>query len=609
VVITYRKTVLYKDADKIPRAYMNEMVMSRLQLIHRRKNMRNFKIRKKLIVTFGIVLLLFVGAVVSAIWGMGTLSSNFKTFYEGPYATSNASMSMRRILQGLEKDLLLIITEDSSGIDTYIQDMDNLLVELDGEINVLEGNLLTAENKERLGQIEQDIKSGAEYRQQIIDLVKSGKKDEAYKVYDNEYSVISMNLRVKSDEVGKSIDELGVKFYKDGVAAEKAAYVTLIIFFLVVLGAIILLSIYIVQSITKPIYEIERATKQLAEGDLSAVVTYESKDELGSLAGSVRILIGSLREYISDISEVLKKMADGDMTATVDIEYKKDFAPIKDSMENILDSLNNTLLQISQSSQQVASGSSQVAAAAQGLSQGATEQAGSVEELVATITEITDHVNSNAANAQQANAMFNETSVEIENGNHQMMQLVEAMNNITRTSNQIRNIIKTIDDIAFQTNILSLNAAVEAARAGNAGKGFAVVADEVRNLAAKSASAAQDTTQLIENALDAIEKGTAMVSQTEQSLGAIEKKAVVVAKLVNEIADASNSQASALSQTSSGIEQISSVVQDNSATAEESAASSEELSGLAESLRDLIEQFRLRSEYSEYMSEDSSIAG
>lgn len=196
--------------------------------------------------------------------------------------------------------------------------------------------------------------------------------------------------------------------------------------------------------------------------------------------------------------------------------------------------------------------------------------------------------------------MVSETSAEIENGNRQMMQLVEAMNNITRASNQIRNIIKTIDDIAFQTNILSLNAAVEAARAGNAGKGFAVVAEEVRNLASKSADAAKDTTQLIENALLAVENGTTMVAQTEQSLDTIEKKAELVAKFVNEIADASNSQAVALSQTNSGIEQISSVVQDNSATAEESAASSEELSGLAESLRKLIEQFKLRNKLVDY---------
>lgn len=562
--------------------------------------MKNFKIRKKLIVTFGIVLLLFVGSMVSAIVGMRTLSSNFKTFYEGPYTTSNASMSMRRILQGLEKDILLMITEDSSSIDMYIQDMNSLLEELNNEIVTLEEELLTKESQERLEQIKLQVKEGTVYRQQIVDLAKSGKSDEARGIYKDRYSPIAADLRTKADEIGGYADELGLNFYNSGKSAEKLAYIILIAFFAVALAVIVVLVIYIVRSITIPVYEIERATKQLSEGDLSAIVTYESKDELGSLADSVRKLIGNLSGYILNISEVLKSMADGDMTVTVDMEYKKDFAPIKDSMENILNSMNVTLLQINQSSQQVAAGSYQVAAASQVLSQGATEQASSIEELVATITEITDQVNRNAASAQQANAMVSETTVEIENGNRQMMQLVEAMNNITRTSNQIRNIIKTIDDIAFQTNILSLNAAVEAARAGSAGKGFAVVADEVRNLAAKSASAAKDTTQLIENALMAIENGTAMVSQTEQSLETIEKKAELVAKFVNEIADASNSQAVALSQTNSGIEQISAVVQDNSATAEESAASSEELSGLAESLRRLIEQFKLRNKFVDF---------
>ena len=579
-----------------------------LKLYFKGENMKNFKIRKKLIVTFGIVLLLFVGSMVSATMGMRTLSSDFKTFYEGPYVTSNASMSIRRILQGVEKNILSMITNDPSNIDTHIEDMNRLLEELSNEIIIMEENLINEESKELLAQIELDIEEGAVYRQQIVELSKKESADEAYKIYRDKYFSIAASLRTKADEIGVYADELGVNFYNDGKTAEKFAYTTLITFFAVALAVIIILVIYIVSSITKPVYEIERATKQLAEGDLSAIVKYESKDELGSLADSVRKLIVNLSGYIFNISEVLKRMAEGDMTVTVDMEYKKDFAPIKDSMENIIDSMNVTLYQINQSSQQVAAGSYQVAAASQMLSQGATEQAGSIEEMAAAITEITDQVNKNAASAQQANTMVSETIVEIKNGNTKMMQLVEAMNNITGTSNQIRNIIKTIDDIAFQTNILSLNAAVEAARAGSAGKGFAVVADEVRNLAAKSAAAAKNTTQLIENALTAIENGTAMVIQAEQSLGTIEKKAGLVAEFVNEITDASNSQAIALNQTNSGIEQISSVVQDNSSTAEESAASSEELSGLAESLRKLIEQFKLRENSIEYKSDNSNAA-
>ena len=344
----------------------------------------------------------------------------------------------------------------------------------------------------------------------------------------------------------------------------------------------------VASGIANPVRDMSDRIQLLSEGDLTSDISViDRNDEIGTLNQSLINTVNFLREYITEISAVLGKISNGELNVEIEKEYIGDFVSIKDSMEKIAASLTDTMIEIKNSSDQVSSG-------AQALSQGATEQASSIEQLSASIIEISDQVRSNAVNANNATSLVESVGKEIDRSNIHMQEMIRAISEISDKSAQIGRIIKTIDDIAFQTNILALNAAVEAARAGAAGKGFAVVADEVRNLAGKSAQAASETTELIESSISAVLNGTRIADETAESLSSVVTGASKITSLMQDISKASNEQANSIGQVTQGIEQISGVVQTNSATAEESAAASEELSAQAQLLNSLVSKFKMR---------------
>lgn len=340
--------------------------------------------------------------------------------------------------------------------------------------------------------------------------------------------------------------------------------------------------------VTDPTEKNERVIRKFATGSFSTGdiirkrdwITAEYQDEIGSFSRRIKDIMA----YLRNIDACVKKISEGDLTAEVPVCSADD--EIGGSLSRLVDHFHDLVVTIITTVEQVNSGAKLVSNSSQSLAQGASEQASTVEELTASLEQIFAQTRRNAENAKQANTLAQTAKANASQGNTQMKDMLKAMDEINLSSADISKVIKVIEDIAFQTNILALNAAVEAARAGQQGRGFAVVAEEVRNLAGKSATAAKETTAMIENSVKKVAAGTEIANRTAKALDEIVSQVERAAELVESIAAASDEQAHSLEQINLGLGQVSQVTQANAAAAEESAAASEELSGQAVQLKE-----------------------
>jgi methyl-accepting chemotaxis protein len=352
--------------------------------------------------------------------------------------------------------------------------------------------------------------------------------------------------------------------------------------------AVVTVATLMARSITRPILKTADMIDEMEKGHLRQRLGIDTGDEIGRMARTLDAFADSLEH---EVAANLEKLAGGDLTVSVTPRDEQDV--LRGSLLKMTRDLNLVVGEIQASAEQIASGAAQVSDASQSLSQGATESAASMEQIAASMTEMAAQTRQNAENASQANQLSAGTREAATHGSGLMGDMVRAMEESNRSSQDISRINRVIDDIAFQTNLLALNAAVEAARAGQHGKGFAVVAEEVRNLAARSARAARETAELIESATAKVRNGSEVAGQASAALQGILDAATKTTDLIAEIAAASGEQSEGIGQVNQGLGQIDQVTQQNTANAEESAAAAEELAGQAERLREMLARFRL----------------
>jgi methyl-accepting chemotaxis protein len=569
-------------------------------------NFKNMNIRKKLLTGFIIVAIItaIVGGV--GIFASSTLNKSGKTLDNrasmgiASANLSTISQEQRALLRGYA--IYITIQDWDNAESNYTQIMDSTAT-TDGYFETLTKLASIDEVKKMIqdAQIKRNAYKTASL--EFIALIDTTKEMSA----EDSMPIIKKgmdNLRDPLNNYTEALDELTdeIDRYTTLGADEmnSTATTVLIVLTAVIVFAVIMALFFgtkISKMVVTPINMLVEFIKVIAnKGQVQfpaeswkiAREMAAAKDETGTAYAAHNDMV----ERFEKIGLTLEKIAGGDFT--VEVETLGELDLIGNSINKVLIDLNEMFGTINVATDEVNSGANQISNASQSLSQGATEQASSIEELAATITNISEAVKQSADNAVNASKIAENTGEIMETANNKMTEMVTAMQNISNASNEIYKIIKTIEDIAFQTNILALNASVEAARAGAAGKGFAVVANEVGSLASKSAEASKSTASLIETSVKAVEVGTKIVDDTAKSLIEAVKGSETVVVRIDEISKASEQQAESLSQVTMGVEQISAVVQTNSATAEECAASAQELNAQANLLSQNVAKFKLK---------------
>lgn len=559
-------------------------------------SVKNLSISKKLKKVLNVAIIIISTITVATGVGLMYLKGQLESFVETEYASEISIQETATSILTLARDIrdAYIRAENGENISSYDQNVKKYVNEITTELEYVYNINKDPEIARELENFGNNISKWINIGNEILTAINNKDMAKANKLILNDCPEV---LDVIIEQVSLIGDKISTNV-QDGIqgTTRYIGIVMIIIIVIIIIGLILITKVVqaIIESISNPVEEIKAAALEMAKGNYDLEIEYTSEDEIGVLADCMREMILFTKDNISNITEVLNKFAEGNFDVEIEDNYIGEFIEIKESLEKIVDSINNTFYDIKIVTEQVKDGSEQVASTAQIISEGAINQAGIIQELMAAIGQINEKVKISTEQANSTNVLTRELGNQIELNNEKMNEMVTAMNKIEESSINIKSIINTIYSISEQTNLLALNAAIEAARAGESGKGFAVVADEIRKLAEESSVAVKNTEILIEDSINNVNDGKNVADEASEALSAVVGKAKEAVELIGTIAELTEQGAMAISEVYNGIDQIAEVVESNTAISEESAAASEELSSQSESLQNMIDKFKLR---------------
>ncbi len=564
-------------------------------------NLASMRIQKRLTTSFLIVAtLLSTAGIIAAIasFVMGRQYADALVNYG--FAQGDVGKMMTHFADLRSCTRAIIGYDDPEIVDEVYKNYNEMRTQFDTEMAAVREGLVTDEAIKTFAQLETAVDKYFEVEARVQEMGASGDDEQGAQAQEIAYTEMADSYKEAYGYMESIMESKTNKGAELSKLLEFVVYAVVAInVVLVVLGVVIAmnLGVKVANGIAKPLIALSDRFDRFSKGDLeSEFPVYDRPDEVGDMLKSGKEMSRVLCGVIQDLKQALTGLAAGDWTVTSQYPemFIGDLTAIAMGMDNTINQMNETLHNMRDVSEQVSVGASGLAEAAQSLAEGATDQAGAVEELQATIANISEAVGHTAQKTKESYDQAQEYSEKADVSRGEMEKLMEVMGRINETSQQIGNIISEIEDIASQTNLLSLNASIEAARAGEAGKGFAVVADQIGKLADQSGKSAVDTRRLIEGILQEIEDGNNVAGHAAGAIAEVVEGVNHIAGTVSGLAQISSEQAESMGQVEIGINQISEIVQSNSAAAEELSATSQEMLAQAETMSNLEKQFKLK---------------